>query len=218
VSVDTVVVADTTAPTFPSGPSLGLRQGTVNKTGIPVTLSWRATDDTRLARVTATSPSKATFAATSTAWNTVAGPGVRTYALTATDAAGNTRAATTSGNAIVTAETAAVRTGPWGATRNSSHVDGVALSSAVRNASLTWTFTGRSVAWIATRTQWSGQAVVYLDGVKQGTVDLKGGYTSYRQSVFTRSALSSGRHTLRVVVVGTAGRPTVITDGIVSVT
>jgi hypothetical protein len=209
-------VTDVTAPSFAAGPTLGLRAGTVNDTGTPVAVTWRATDNSRLLRVTATAPARATFAPTTRTWNTVAGPGLRTYSLTAVDGAGNVRTAAISGGTVARSETVATPQGRWTAVRSGSYLNGAALSATAKNASLAWTFSGPSVAWVATRTQWSGQAVVYLDGAKVATVDLRAGYTSYRQAVWVRNGLSSGRHTVRVVVVGTSGRPTVISDGIVS--
>jgi len=213
-SVPVTVIADVTRPVFVSLPRLGLRAGTVNDTGVPVSLTWRASDDTYLARVAASSPASATFSGAATTWAATVVPGVRTYALTATDGAGNTRTATTSGRTALVPETDAVRRGNWGRSLSTSHLGGSALSSRTRGDVISWSFNGSAVAWIATRTKASGQAVVYLDGVNAGTVDLASPYTSFRQSVWTRSGLTAARHTVTVVVVGTSTRPTVITDGI----
>jgi hypothetical protein len=213
-TVSAVIVADTRPPAFTSAPTLGLRSGTVNATGVPVILSWRVRDDNQLSRLVATSPTAARFAATSTNWATVAGPGPRRFALTAEDAAGNTASAATTGRAALVPETAATRSGGWSRTLNSSHDGGAALSSTAKNAALTWTFNGRGIALVATRTKWSGQARLYLDGVAAGTVDLKSSFTSFRQAVWVRNGLKPGPHTIRVVVVGTTRRPTIIVDGV----
>jgi hypothetical protein len=210
------VVSDAIPPTFVTGPSLGLRTGTVNKTGTPVAVTWRAADNTLVGAGAATTPTAATFGPTTTSWNTTAGPGARTFTLTAADAAGNTRTASTTGTATLYPETAALRTVSWRTTQNSSDLDGTALTSTTAGAALIWTFTGRSVGWVATRTTTSGQAVVYLDGTKMATVDLKGAATAYRQAVWIRNGLTPGIHTLKIVTVGTANRPTVTTDGIIS--
>jgi hypothetical protein len=214
-SVPVTVVADVTRPVFASPPRVGLRHGTVNDTGVPVSLAWRATDNAYLARVTASSPARATFTAATKTWAATVVPGARTYALTATDGAGNTRTATVSGRTTLIAETAATSKGSWSRTLNTSHLGGSALSSRTKGAVISWSFTGTAVAWVATRTKASGQAVVYLDGVNAGTVDLASAYPSFRQSVWTRSGLTAKRHTVTVVVVATRTRPTVITDGIV---
>ncbi|MEV5011435.1 hypothetical protein [Streptomyces sp. NPDC055692] len=70
------------------------------------------------------------------------------------------------------------------------------------------------MAWIASRAASSGQVKVYLDGTYQATVDLKSATTLYRQAMWTKTLTSSAQHTLKIVVVGTSGRPTVTTDGI----
>ncbi|HEX2809293.1 MAG TPA: hypothetical protein VHN80_24270, partial [Kineosporiaceae bacterium] len=193
---------------------LGLRAGTVNTTGTPVYLTWRATDETLLATTVATSPTAARFGPAATLWSTTAGPGLRTFTLIATDAAGNARTASVTRRAVLLPETAAIRSGAWASVRKAGHIGGAAATSSSRRAALSWTFTGRSVAWIAARTATSGQAVVYLDGVKVATVDLKAATTAYRQAVWTRNGLTAKKHTLAVVVAGTAHRPTVTTDGI----
>ncbi|MGW0957408.1 N-acetylmuramoyl-L-alanine amidase, partial [Streptomyces sp. NPDC002545] len=84
-----------------------------------------------------------------------------------------------------------------------------------KNASLTWTFTGRSVAWLVSRASTSGQADIYIDGTKTATVDLKSATTKYRDAIWTKTWPTSAKHTIKIVVVGTAGRPAVTTDGIV---
>jgi hypothetical protein len=214
LSATVEVISDSTAPTFVAAPALGLRAGTVNKTGTPVYLTWRATDNALLARTIATSPTAATFGPAPQRWNTTVGPGVRTFTLIAADAAGNSATASVTRRATQVPETAATRSGRWLTARKTSYLDGAAVTSTVRSASLTWTFTGRSVAWIAARTAFSGQALVYLDGAKVATVDLRSAATAFRQAVWTRNGLTAGSHRLTIVVVGTTGRPTVISDGI----
>jgi hypothetical protein len=216
VTATVAVTSDATAPTFSTAPVLGLRAGTVNKTGTPVYLTWRATDNTLLARTVATTPTRATFGPGTTIWKTSAGAGVRTFTLIAIDAAGNTRTGSVTGRTVLLPETAADRSGKWVAAKSTGYLDGAALASTTKNAALTWTFTGRSVAWIASRTTTSGQALIYLDGTKVGTVDLKAAATAYRQAVWTRNGLTAMTHRLKIVVVGTAHRPLVITDGITS--
>jgi hypothetical protein len=56
---------------------------------------------------------------------------------------------------------------------------------------------------------------VYVDGTKVATVDLKSSTTLYRQAIWTKSWAGSAQHKVKIVVVGTSGRPTVTTDGLV---
>lgn len=57
-----------------------------------------------------------------------------------------------------------------------------------------------------------GQVKVYVDGVYATTVDLYSTTTTYRSVAFARTFSTYGTHTVKLVVVGTAGRPTVILD------
>jgi hypothetical protein len=215
-STASTVVGDTTAPTFPTKPYAGLRGGTVATTSAPMTLAWKAADNALLRQVQATAPSAATFAATTTSWATAARPGVSTtFALEATDAAGNTGTASVVVTPAIVQESSATRYGTWARKSSSSYLGGYSLSTSTRNASLTWTFTGRSVAWVVSRASGSGQAAVYLDGVKVATVDLRSSTTMYRNAIWARTWSTSAKHTLKVVNLATSGRPVVTTDGIV---
>ncbi|MFJ7159537.1 N-acetylmuramoyl-L-alanine amidase [Streptomyces sp. NPDC101118] len=215
-SAAVTVVAETTPPTFPVQPSLALRAGTVEPTAVPVTLSWRAADTAALKNVKLTAPVQVTYLPTTLSSAKTAAPGVTTaFTMTAYDQAGNTATASGTAAPAVVQETAAVRSGTWAARSSSSYLGGGSLSTSSANASLSWTFTGRSVAWVVSRASGSGQAYVYLDGTKVATVDLKSDTVKYRDAIFTKSWTTAGTHTLKVVNAGTAGRPTVTTDGVV---
>ncbi|HEX8970901.1 N-acetylmuramoyl-L-alanine amidase, partial [Oryzihumus sp.] len=215
-STASTVVGDPTAPTFPTKPYAGLRGGTVSTTSAPITLAWKAADNALLRQVQATAPSAATFAATTTSWATAARPGYSTtFALKATDAAGNTGTASTVVAPVIVQETAATRYGSWSTRSSSSYLGGYSLSTSALNASLTWKFTGRSVAWVVSRASSSGQAAVYVDGVKVATVDLRSSTTMYRNAIWAKTWTTAATHTVKVVNLATSGRPTITTDGIV---
>jgi hypothetical protein len=210
------VVAETTAPTFPTKPKAALRTGTVNTTAVPVTLSWKASDDAALKEVRLTAPTTATYGpATTSAKLTVKSGTATTWSLTARDQAGNTGTAAVSGTPVIVQETSATKAGTWTSKSSTSYLGGKSLTSSTKNASLTWTFTGRSVAWLVSRAATSGQAHIYVDGTKTATVDLKSATTKYRDAIWTKTWSTSAKHTIKVVVVGTSGRPAVTTDGIV---
>ncbi|MFD4612339.1 N-acetylmuramoyl-L-alanine amidase [Streptomyces sp. NPDC058440] len=216
VSAAATVVAETTAPTFPTKPALALRAGTVNTTAVPVTLSWKAADNTALKEVRLTAPAAATYGPTATsAALTAASGAATTWSLTAYDQAGNTGTAAVSGTPVIVQETAATKTGTWAGKSSASYLGGQSLGSSTKNASLTWTFTGRSVAWLVSRASTSGQADIYIDGTKAARVDLQSATTKYRDAIWTTNWPTSAKHTIKIVVVGTAGRPAVTTDGIV---
>ncbi|WP_307795547.1 N-acetylmuramoyl-L-alanine amidase [Actinacidiphila acididurans] len=209
-------IADITKPTFPGAPNLGVRTGgTLSSTAVPVTMTFRAADNTGVHALAATSPAAATLSATATSWATNAKPATtQVFTVKATDLAGNTATASATRTTSIVQETSTTRTGTWTRRASSSYLGGYSYSSATKNASITWTFTGRSVGWIVSRASTSGQAYVYLDGTKVSTVDLKSSSTLYRQAIWTHTWSTSAKHTLKIVVVGTSGRPTITTDGI----
>jgi hypothetical protein len=59
-----------------------------------------------------------------------------------------------------------------------------------------------------------GQARIYVDGATTptATVDLYASSRTTRQIVWTRNFATGGTHTVRIVVVGTSGRPAVDID------
>ncbi|MET4925420.1 N-acetylmuramoyl-L-alanine amidase [Streptomyces sp. PSRA5] len=210
------VVAERTAPVFTAKPSLELRTGTVNTTAVPVTLKWKATDGAALKEVRLTSPTAKTYGPTTTSATHTAKSGAATaWTMAAHDYAGNTAAASVSATPVILQETSATKSGTWTAKSSTSYLGGKSYSSSSKNASLTWTFTGRSASWVVSRAATSGQAHVYVDGVKTATVDLRSATTKYRDALWTKTWASSAKHTVKIVVVGTSGRPTVTTDGLV---
>ncbi|MEU1482421.1 N-acetylmuramoyl-L-alanine amidase [Streptomyces sp. NPDC005752] len=216
VSAAATVVADRTAPAFSTKPSLSLRTGTVNTTAVPLTLKWKGSDAVRLRDVRLTAPVARTYGPTTTSASHTAKSGVATsWKMTAYDLAGNSTAASVAGTPVILQESSAKRSGTWTTKSSSSYLGGKSYTSGTKNASLSWTFTGRSVAWVVSRASTSGQAYVYVDGVKAATVDLKSSSAAYRQAVWTKSWPASAKHTVKIVVAGTKGRPTLTTDGLV---
>ncbi|MEU0406968.1 peptidoglycan recognition protein [Streptomyces griseorubiginosus] len=210
------VVADTTAPVFSTTPKITLRTGTVETAAVPVTLGWKATDAQALKQVSLLSPTTATFGPTTTSSNRTAKSGsASTWSMKAYDIAGNTRTSSPAYTPMILQETSATKSGSWTARSSSSYLGGKSYSSGSKGASLTWTFTGKSAAWVVSRASTSGQAYVYVDGTKVATVDLKSATTKYRQAIWTKSWSSSAQHKIKIVVVGTSGRPTITTDGLV---
>ncbi|MFD5115689.1 N-acetylmuramoyl-L-alanine amidase [Streptomyces sp. NPDC058391] len=210
------VIAETTAPTFTAKPALALRAGTVNTTAVPLTLSWKATDSAALKEVRLTTPASATYGPTTYSAARTATSGVATtWSMTAYDQAGNTATASLVGTPVILQETSAARSGTWTTKSSTSYLGGKSYSSSSKSASLTWTFTGKSAAWVVSRASTSGQAYVYVDGVKTATVDLKSSTTKYRDAIWTKTWTTSAKHTIKIVVVGTSGRPSITTDGLV---
>jgi hypothetical protein len=188
----------------------------VNTTAVPVTLGWKAADSQALKSVSLLSPTTATFGPTTTSSSRTAKSGTAsTWSMKAYDVAGNTRTSSPAYTPMILQETSATKSGSWTSRSSTSYLGGKSYSSGSKSASLTWTFTGRSASWVVSRASTSGQAYVYVDGTKVATVDLKSSTTKYRDAIWTKSWSSSAKHTVKIVVVGTSGRPTVTTDGLV---
>ena len=67
------------------------------------------------------------------------------------------------------------------------------------DASVTLTFVGTRLSWIATKGTTTGHADVYVDGVFQSTVDLAAPTAVYRQEVWSTGDLSNAVHTVKIV-------------------
>ncbi|HUQ42953.1 MAG TPA: glycosyl hydrolase family 18 protein [Candidatus Limnocylindria bacterium] len=103
--------------------------------------------------------------------------------------------------------TAIAYRGAW-ATGTSAHYSGGTVRfSTAAGASARYSFTGRGIALTATRGPDRGAVKVYLDGVLVSTVDTRAASMQFRQVIFSKTWASKGAHTIRLVVVGTSGRP-----------
>ncbi|MEF9907020.1 N-acetylmuramoyl-L-alanine amidase [Streptomyces sp. P9-A2] len=210
------VVAETTAPAFTTKPNLALRTGTVNTAAVPLTLKWKATDGAALKEVRLTAPTAKTYGPTITsAQHTAKSATATKWSLKAYDQAGSTATASVTGTPVILQETSATKSGKWTTKSSASYLGGKSYTSSTKNASLTWTFTGSSVAWVASRAATSGQAHIYVDGKKLTTVDLKSATAKYRDALWTKTWSTSAKHTVKIVVAGTSGRPAITTDGLV---
>nr|WP_221379583.1 N-acetylmuramoyl-L-alanine amidase [Actinoplanes polyasparticus] len=212
----TKVIGDVTKPTFPTPPWVALKTGTYSATSVPVAVNFKSADNNgRIARQFALSPNEVPMLGTSTVWNATVKPNVAVkYTVQASDMAYNEGVSTVTRTIVQMPETSAKRTGTW-STRSAAttYLGGKALAASAKNAKLAYVFNGRSAALTFTRTTATGQAAIYVDGVKVTTVDTRAAKTTHRQTIWVK-ALTAGAHTVSVVVVGTKGRPTVISDGL----
>lgn len=217
---------DTTAPSVsavqhfvPSGYTAGPT--------VPVTFRWTASDPSGISQVAAylstndgawvqqtlssAAPSSVTLSLT---------PGTKyRMAVTARDGAGNWSghaysATTTPGLWQENSGYVAFSTG-WVQSAWAPAAGGALRTSSTPNASASFTFTGTNVAWVGTKATNRGQAHIYLDGVFTTTVDLYAASTSARTVLASYSWATAGSHTMKVVVVGTSGRPSIDVDAFV---
>ena len=115
--------------------------------------------------------------------------------------------------ALSDSSTAIRYSGTWSFVNYSGYLNRRAHWTKARSASATYTFDGASVAWAGPVGPTRGKARVILDGRLVATVDTYRA-TFKARDVLWAAALKDGRHTLRIQVLGTAGRPTVAVDGL----
>jgi hypothetical protein len=84
--------------------------------------------------------------------------------------------------------------------------------SSTTGAKASYTFSGRSIGFVTTVDPGRGSVKVFLDGKYVTTLDLSAGTAGQRVVAFSRTWKSVGTHTIRLVVVGTAGHPRVDVD------
>ena len=92
-----------------------------------------------------------------------------------------------------------VYAGTWAPYSSTSAWNGSYSRASTSGASVTLTFTGTRLTWIATKGTTTGLADVYLDGALQPTVDLSAPAVAYQQEAWSTGDLTSGVHTVKIV-------------------
>lgn len=222
-SIAATVTIDRTAPTATT-PVASLRTGaSLSGSTIPVTVAWtgadtggagvarydlaRSTDNgvTWAAPVSVATASKAT---------TVTGSGTVRFRVRAIDKAGNIGAWIAGPNLTPSiVQTATSTTGTWLTQTATTFSGGSTRYASAANASATFTFTGRSIALVTTVAASRGAVKIYVDGSATAIVlDTYAATTAYQRLAWTKTWSTSASHTIKLVVVGTAGRPRVDLD------
>ena len=138
----------------------------------------------------------------------------------AIDRAGNIgvlRYGTTFKAALVqeTASTALTYAGTWSLSTSTAYSAGHSKNSATALDSASYAFTGQGIAWVSSKSVVRGGARVYIDGLLVQSVSLYARRPTTRQVVFATRFAVNGVHTIRIVVIGTAGHPRVDLDAFV---
>jgi spore germination protein YaaH len=97
--------------------------------------------------------------------------------------------------------------GAWRLGTNDRYSGSTDTFSTSAGATAKMAFTGRSIAWVTTLGPDRGAVRVFLDGRHVATVDTRAPGVRFRHVAWSRTWATSGTHTLKLVVVGTAGRP-----------
>lgn len=220
VGIDrTAPVAAAPRASFVTGASIN-----AGTTSLPVVVTWSATDGGGAGLASydlARSVDGAAFVViatglTSPTFSTTQGSGHRyRYEARARDRAGNVgswAAGSTLYPVLVQQTTTAVRlSGVWTTWYVSGYSGGSARASATASAAISYTFSGRAIAVVASRDPRYGQFRVYIDGAYVATIDTLASVHQDRVVVFSRG-LSWATHTIKLVVLGTSGRPRVVVD------
>ena len=88
--------------------------------------------------------------------------------------------------------------GPWEIFTTDSASGGGYKRAAGKGASVTVTFKGTYLAWVATAGKTLGKAYVSLDGKKAVRIDLERSAVAYQQRVWNTGSLASGVHTVKI--------------------
>ena len=138
------------------------------------------------------------------------------YRVRTIDVAGNVGAWTNGtilSPSLVQETSSSVRySGTWSRSTSSSYSGGTAMAASIAGRSATYAFTGRSIALVTTNSRTRGKVKLYINGVYQTTVDLYRSSTQYRAIAWQKTWSTSATRTIKVVVVGTSGRPRVDLD------
>jgi hypothetical protein len=105
--------------------------------------------------------------------------------------------------------------GTWYTSSSSTASGGKTKYSKRAGNSVTFRFTGRGIAYAAPKSASRGSVRIYIDGVYSKLVSLYSSTSRARQVVYAKSWSSSATHTIKLVVVGTAGHPRVDVDAFV---
>jgi hypothetical protein len=104
--------------------------------------------------------------------------------------------------------------GGWSIARLGAYTGGKVKYAVRDGATATFTFTGRTVAWVGPLGPTRGRARVLVDGVAVGTVDLRRSSFRARATIFRKTWPSASAHTVTIQVIG-GGRPVAIDEFVV---
>ncbi|MEA2520034.1 MAG: hypothetical protein QOF49_2114, partial [Chloroflexota bacterium] len=213
-------VIDRTAP-IATVPAAALRAGAqLSGTALPLHLGWSVSDaggsgidrhEAGQSTDGGTTWTSLSTSLTSPALNVLSAPGATVrFRVRSIDRAGNAGAWITGpllSPLLVQQTSTAIRyAGAWSTSSSASYSAGTTRYALVAGRSASYSFSGRSVAWVASRSITRGRVRVYVDGALAATVDLSGP-TSHRVLVWQRTWSTTAVHTIKLVVVGTSGRP-----------
>lgn len=206
-SVYRLAAAALPPPAITVAPHPSLTAGTRLGAGVPVRVGWQASGDPASYDLELLGPAERQLHPVEPSALIGIAPGVPTTArVRAVDGAGRTGAFVAGAPFTATlpseASSALTYAGGWVRVTASDLVTGAARQATAVGANAHFTFTGRGVAWIATRGPQRGSARVFVDGRLAGTINLRAEVRSTRTLVFARNFPAAGTHMLAISVTG----------------
>jgi hypothetical protein len=108
-------------------------------------------------------------------------------------------------------------TGTWKTHSVAGSYGGALKSSTTAGSSVSGAFFAEGIAWVSEMGPTFGKATVYLDGVAVKTVDLYSPTLREAQIVWKKGwSTPQVKHTIKIVVSGTSGRPRVDLDALLT--
>jgi hypothetical protein len=219
---------DAVAPTTTSPKNTFLAGGTVSSGKVPTHVTWSGSDvGSGIARyVAAISVDGAAY---STIYSTLTSPALTRYLapghyyrfrVQAVDKAGNvgnwSYGSTFTVSAYQESSTRFGWSGTWYRPTSTSYWGGYERYATGAGAKVSFSFTGRGLAWIGSVGPSRGSAKIYVNGVYLKTVSLYATTTAYRRVLVALSWSTAISRRITIVVVGTSGRPRVDLDAFVT--
>jgi GH25 family lysozyme M1 (1,4-beta-N-acetylmuramidase) len=221
----TLVVTDGLPPTVTTTVSRLFYRATLGTSTTPVRTTWSATDPSGVAGYQAElstnagswAPLTLSPATTTSLTQSLRFGSSYRYVVKATDGASNTsswRYGPTFTPSLAQ-EWAATYGGTWSKGTSASASGGALRATAYKGAWASYTFSGMSISWVSYRGPNRGSAAVYVDGKYRTTISLYASSYLARQIVYATSWGSNGKHTIKIVNLGTAGHSRIDVDAFI---
>lgn len=222
-----LVVTDGVAPVAAAPASRQYFISTLGSSSSPIKTSWSATDAKGVKGYTLqrqvgtgswTTVSLSSITTVSLSQSLTLGTSYQ-YRMRAYDANGNTSAwaygPTFSGARTQQTSTSVKFSSGWSTSYPSSASGGSVKYTKKKGASVSYTFTGASIAWVSPKGPARGSADVYIDGVFKATVSLYSSSYQAQRIVYAYNWSSNGTHTIKIVNRATSGHPRIDVDAFV---
>jgi subtilisin family serine protease len=225
-TVPVTIMVDGDPPAMPAPRLLPVKGTVFNTTSFTAAVTWTTATDNigPIARY------QAQVKSGSSAWGTLSTTSPTTRSVHRTIYVGRlytirARAADAAGNDSAWAEVSllkayvaqessgsVIRTGTWSRYDNRYMSGGLTRYARAKGASASLSFSGRGIAVVMPYGLGRGKAQIWVDGALAATVDTYGRTFAARRIVFSRAWATKATHVVKVVVLGTTGRPRVDLD------